>query len=799
MSAPRLRSLVTTLLKLSGLVIASFVFVLLMSQVWYDVSFDRPLSAGGRVYVFERPASYTSSANPWQSRFNRPQIASLRVSSPDVEAVGTLDLQGFLMDPQTREPLREMRVALVDADFVRVFPFEPLAGSLEGFGRPDAAIVCESAARRLFGSVEGAVGGSLDILRSRNPEHYEVIAVCRDFPANSRLDGIGVYAQLGSRWEDNNDPNYESLEAFVRLRRGASAQAVLPLMADAFEKNLVLWEDTDTPPDIRERIRRESRLVPLHDLHYDPALGGTGSRTRDGVLSVIAVLFLACALLNLFNLSMAELPFTVQGQCVRRIFGADRNRLLLRQVLSSLAFCLLSFGLALLLVRWVARSSLAAMLSVPLEARTLTPVWAACLAVLAAGAILAALLPASYGTTFAPSEVLKGRISLSGRGKGWRTGTLAFQFLLTYLFLITGLMIDVQNRFVSDYDLGFRTKDIDYAFTGIFSGRDPEVVREVLLRDPDITDVTFSDYVLLQDRVYPNTRTVSGTSVRFAGLDVTPDFLDFFGLEIVRGRGFTQADGRRATGSYIVNEAFLRAYPSVGIGARMGGIMKGHPDTDAEIIGVVRDFHFEDLYHPVAPFAFYCSGEPSNPYGARYPRVAVRTVAGKAGEVSARLPEMLDALSAEQRQEGGARSSVMAETAAAFYAGNARESRLVRISSVLSLVLALLGILGLIYLEVQTIRKSVALHKLHGATLPDLLRMLSGKYLALSSGVFLLAVPASLWVIRRWLQQFAVQAAVPVWIFALAWLLVTGLTLLVVVGMVLKVSRTNPAEELRRE
>ena len=231
----------------------------------------------------------------------------------------------------------------------------------------------------------------------------------------------------------------------------------------------------------------------------------------------------------------------------------------------------------------------------------------------------------------------------------------------------------------------------------------------------------------------------------------------------------------------------------------MDGMMTGSRGTEAEIIGVVRDFHFENLYHPITPFAFYCSGEPSNPGAARYPRVAVQTVAGKAGEVAGRLPGILNELSEQQKREGGARCSVMEETKAHFYAGNERESRLVRVSSILSLLLALLGILGLIYLEVQTIRKSVAIRKLHGATLPDLLRLLSGKYLILSTVAFAISVPISIWVIRWWLQQFAEQAAVPVWIFALAWLMVTGLTLLVVAVMAVYISRTNPATELRRE
>lgn len=142
---------------------------------------------------------------------------------------------------------------------------------------------------------------------------------------------------------------------------------------------------------------------------------------------------------------------------------------------------------------------------------------------------------------------------------------------------------------------------------------------------------------------------------------------------------------------------------------------------------------------------------------------------------------------------------MLTETAHNFYRGNERESGLVKISSILSLLLALLGIFGLIYLEVETIRKSLAIRKLLGATTPELMWALLRKYILLGTMVFAASIPLSVWIIGRWREQFAAQAPVPAWVFPLAWVLVLGMTVAVISTMSLTIARTNPAVELKKE
>ena len=688
-SNPKARKGVANSAGAAGLVISFSVFIILMAQVWYDVTFDRTLPSAGRVYVFEYPQSRTAEQSPFQYLMNRPQIRAISEASPAVEAVGTM-AESIMLDPRTEEPVASAGAVLVDMDFTRIFPFRMITGTADGFDRPDAVILTEKTASRYFGGPSDAVGKPVVIGRDAMSQ-ATVIGVCKDFPANGSFANIGLFGQIGDLSIEANGPNYESFSSYVLLEKGASPKDVAPVMAEAFVRNWVLHEDSGTVPDIRARARSESRLVSLHSTHYDPYLGGNGSRARDTVLCMIAFLFLLVGLLNVFNLSMAGLPFRIKDGCIRMVFGAGKEVLFRRDIVNAVCLCFVSFALALMVMQLVAASPLASMLSVPLRIKTLLPVLAACLAVALAGSVLAVYIPSRYAFSFTPAEVLKGNISLSGRGKGFREGTLAFQYLLSFIFITVGLMIGVQNRYVSDFDLGFRTDDIVYAYMGYFSSGKHEAVREELLKDPDISEVAFSNVPLLLENPRIQTRNAGGVTTRFAGLDVSSDFLDFFGFEIVEGRGFTHEDGLRPTGSFIVNEAFLRAYPELGIGSAMNGIRQGRPDTEAEIIGVVKDFHYQGLTHPVEPYAIYCSGEAGAPTNdiPRYFRIAVKTVEGRAGAVAGKLPGLLNKFS---DGENDARCEVLKDTAKAMYSGNARESSLVRTSSVLSLVLALLGI-----------------------------------------------------------------------------------------------------------
>ena len=394
------RNKLNTLIEAAGLVISFTVFIVLMSQVWYDVTFDRSYPGSGRIYFFERPQSRTRDQAPYQILMNRPQIQAIRDASPEVEAVGTMSVS-MLVDPNNDTPMEFPVAALVDNDFVNVFPFRMVAGTVNGFDNPESLLLSETSAKTLFGGSGQAIGKHLKLERGGIQE-VTVIGVFKDFPVNSLIAGIGAFGQLGDMYVGNNDPNYESFDSFVKLRKGADPKKIAPVLAKAFERNWVLWEYQDTPSDIRERVLNDSRLVTLHSAHYDPFLNGAGSRSRDFILTAIALIFLLVGLLNVLNLTNAELPFRIQGNSVRKIFGADNSQILGKDLMKAAILCLLSFGVALIITIFVSNSPLASFLTVPLRIGTLRPVLICCLLVALAGSLLVTYLPSRYGNSPLP-------------------------------------------------------------------------------------------------------------------------------------------------------------------------------------------------------------------------------------------------------------------------------------------------------------------------------------------------------------------------------------------------------------
>ena len=183
---PWFRKRMSDALGVAGLLISFSVFITLMAQVGYDVTFDRTLPGSSQIYTFERPQSHLGELDPYMALLNRPQIQTLRDASPDVEAMGTLG-ETIIFDPETSVPLMDMSAGLIDTDFLQVFPFDFVAGSAVDFNRTDALILTETVAKRLFGGSAPAVGQQVMRLLTDEPEPATVIGVCRDFPINSTL------------------------------------------------------------------------------------------------------------------------------------------------------------------------------------------------------------------------------------------------------------------------------------------------------------------------------------------------------------------------------------------------------------------------------------------------------------------------------------------------------------------------------------------------------------------------------------------------------------------------------------
>ena len=223
--------------------------------------------------------------------------------------------------------------------------------------------------------------------------------------------------------------------------------------------------------------------------------------------------------------------------------------------------------------------------------------------------------------------------------------------------------------------------------------------------------------------------------------------------------------------------------------------MTGHVD-DCEIIGVVKDFNFKSLQHAMGPLVLYNWGSKGwRSFGQMY----VRTVPGADfKEVSDYIKEAICKFD-PRREPHMVTVSHLDEGIENMYQSEQSLGKLITIASFVALLIAIIGIIGLVFFETQFIRKEIAVRRVNGATVGSILMMINKKYLIMAGASFVIAAPVAHWLMTAWRKGFAYQAPVPVWIFIVALLAVAAITLAVVTLQSWRAANANPVESLKNE
>ena len=274
-------------------------------------------------------------------------------------------------------------------------------------------------------------------------------------------------------------------------------------------------------------------------------------------------------------------------------------------------------------------------------------------------------------------------------------------------------------------------------------------------------------------------------------LPVDDNFVQFFGLQIVEGRDFHESDNQNETGSIIPNETFMQMFPQFHVGSLMGGHV-----ANCEIVGVVKDFNFKSLQHAMGPLVLYNWGKQGwRSFGTMY----VRTVPGADfKDVSDYIKDAICKFD-PRREPHMITVSHLDKWIEDMYQSEQSLGKLITIASFVALLIAIIGIIGLVFFETQFIRKEIAVRRVNGATVSSILQMINKKYLIMAGSSFVIAAPVAYWLMTAWRKGFAYQAPVPVWIFLVALIAVAAITLAVVTLQSWRAASANPVESLKNE
>ena len=774
---------VSTLINILGMSVAFAAAMILMVQVKWDSTYDKNFEGHEKVFRME---------NNWMddglfyTGISRPIIELIRTVSPNLEAVGTLKEGGqqVFYKEGDKESAITIPYAQIDSSMLSVFPFEWVEGSAKEFTTRGTAILNEAFAQMIFGE-ESAVG---KLLLTGDSDQYRIIGVFKNTPRNYSMH-YGIIANMGDWFL--HEGNEWSFSAYLKLYNPAQVRETESAILDALAPDLF---EGSSDEEIA-KYRKGFRLSNLHNAHFERDVRANIASANKSItisLAAIAILLILIAIINFINFAFAEIPFRIKSINTRKVLGEGRGSLIGRQIVNAGIIALVAFALACLIVHVVSGTSWASYVSDSIALKENIDILAITLGVALLSAVAAGIAPALYSTSQPAALVLKGSYGTSVRGRSLRNALVALQFILSFVFILMALYVNVQTKFMANKDMGFPQENILQVWCGYYAGGAHNAVHDKLLQNPSIVDVTFSDNLIVSDQKMGWGRTGDdGKQVFMEVLPVTDDFVRFFGLQIVEGRDFQEADNQSETGCFIANETFIQSFPQYHVGSLVGG----HVDN-TEIVGIVKDFNFKSLKHPMGPLVLLNWGKIQ---WRNFSVMYVKTAPGADfKEVSDYIKETVCAFD-PSREPDQVAVRHLDEWIENMYQSEQSLGKLITIASLVALLIAIIGIIGLVFFETQFLKKEIAVRRVNGATVGSILQIINKKYLIMAGASFVMAAPVAYWLMTAWRKGFAYQSPIPVWIFIVALLAVAAITLAVVTLQSWRAASANPVESLKNE
>ncbi len=795
---------ISSLLNVIGLTLAFTAFYVIMTQVWWELGYNRSLHEADRIYLVENEDWY--EPGKWSSWLNRPVPERVIASTAGVEVGGCM-WGGFgsgtcwtSNEPSFGYNKFSASCGSVSLPFLDVFAFRSVEGDVHDIGKPKSVIVSREAAERMRVGV-----GSLIWVDTDEPQPdgaMEVVAVFEDFPDNSLLGECEVVKNLG---ETNLYTTSEwSFNYFVKFRPGADPDEFArqwtnvnqEMQREAAEKRAAAGDAAD---DDDESGIYGVRLSPVSDLYFESdsqAPCRQGSVVTTYTLLGIAVLVIVLAFINFVNFFFALVPVRIRTVNTFKVFGAPASSLRFNFVFEA-------FGLVLiaLLAAWYVSFALqgtefASYISASLALSQNLEVVGLVAVVAFVMALAASLYPAWYITSFAPALVVKGSFGGTRSGRRLRTLLLGVQFFISIGLIIATSFIRLQHDYMMHYDMGFDKENLLAVRLSERGAVSYDALRQKLLSDPQVKDVTGATSRLVSVGRMGWGREFKGRQVAFQSYVVQPDFLRVMGIPITDGRDFLESDFDKELGTMIFNEAARREF-EMQVGDRINGFVL----PDEQIVGFCADFNFKPLQYGVSPFCFYLL--PKKIQQENYwhlPHVVyVRMTPGAdIAAVTAHIRRCIAEVD-PRTEPGDIVVRVFDEELGLEYDNERKLTAIVGLFALLAVVIALMGVFGLVLFETQHRRREIAVRRVMGASRGEILAMFNRRYVMLVAVCFVLAVPVSIWAVRHWLAGFAYAVPLYWWVFALALAGVLAVTALTVTVRSWRAVNENPAESVKSE
>ena len=778
-----------SLFNLFGLTIGLTASLLMILYVQYELSYDKNIPNADRIHRVGIQVNMENSE--MTAAISTVSMGhTMKNEFPEVEDYATFTHFNRLTITIDEEKFSNPNSRIVTQNFLNVFDYPLLLGSKEEvFKEPNSLVISESMAMSYFGK-QDILGTVVEV---ENRGKYTVTGVMKDLPYNVHFR-LELLFYAGNDWFTRDEWTDMSYYTYILLKEGVDVSSVDEKLPDFFSLHL------EEP--VRENFSGTGSLFlqKLTDIHLHSnisyELGTNGNYQYVLIMLSLAIFIVLVVCINYMNMTTAQATKRVKEVGIRKVLGSNRKMLVFQffteSALLTLASSLLAFPLVTVLLpyfNFLADKSFE--LSQLLEAHILLTFL---LIVLATG-IIGGSYPAIFLSKFKAGEVLRKNYSLGGFKMPISKVLNAFQFSVALVMVVVTLTVQRQIEYAKNRDKGFDGNNILKVDLKNRMGPDrTKTLRNELLSNPNITHVAASMKApgddILSDGLHFESPDGSMASLKTEFNAVNSTYVPTLGLEIVAGRNFGDQATDRWGYSVIVNETLVAdlgyASPQEILGKNVS--LPLGLDSDSKIVGVMKDSHMRSLHHKITPHILV-NFEPITSL------LLIKTDATSMSEMLGSVDDTL----AEMTNSSSHEISFLDEAYWKQYQADERQSEIMSIFSSLIVLLALMGLTGLVSFFIRFKAKEINIRKILGAEFNHVLKIYVRQYFVQILLAVIVALPLAHYLTSAWLENFAYPIALPYDL-----MFVSGIALFVLIFFIVFIQckmsyEVNPVKYLKKE
>jgi putative ABC transport system permease protein len=665
---------------------------------------------------------------------------------------------------------KEIGIA-ADSKFLEVFNFPLLKGNAHSLEEPNSILICESLAQKLFPNEE-AIGKSL---MYRDNEILSVQGVLKDIPENSSLQ----FQYILSYQIETKDPtqwwNFSG-GTFIKIRKNADLQEVKKKTQMVFSGEI-------------KNEQYGLNLVPITKLRYGAEFeffnAEHGSKQRLILFIGVAFLILVLACLNYINLIAAYALKLTKVISIRKVNGASRKNLmghfLSESIFLAIIAWIFSVILSKLLIHFFQSLLDVQILNKYLNISFLLGFFVSFIVI----GIISGYYPAFLSSSIVPFKTRNSKNNSSGFQGRMNNAFVLSQFILSITLTVASLVFIQQTNFLNKFDVGYNAENVVLFYLPSSETDKHQTLRNKLEAESSIervgsgsvSPINMGPIVASEDWAWDGLE--DGTPVSIYRISSDHNYLDIFDIPLLQGRNFYAA--KSDSNKVVINEELATL---LNFDDPVGKVMK-HGEDILEIIGVVRNFHFQHLSNIIQPLYLTYSDNKNRMY-VRFKQNSDENL----NLVKEHFTQLYDSPFSYYHVDGSLDE---------LYSNERKISKAILIFTIVTIILSSIGLVGLITFNTESKMKEIGVRKVLGAKISEIVLMLNKGIMKWFAIAFLLSCILSWFAMSRWLEDFAYRVSLSWWIFATAGLIIILITTLTISMQSSRAARKNPVDVLRSE